>query len=171
METEWARKRRKAYFGVVLAPLGKCTYNAGMIANRNIMYSTVGIFLFLNVVVGRGTKIITLRFHWQALGTRLLLWESETFPTLQMFTVSYNKTLRAQTPSYSAPSIFAVFRNLVWEIWFENSGWPEKKVVLYHRSSFFPVGEKLLTRKKNPSLQNHFSRTTFPHFSRKVVAD
>ena len=96
METEWARKRRKAYFGVVLAPLGKCTHNAGMIANRNIMYSTVGIFLFLNVVVGRGTKIITLRFHWQALGTRLLLWESETFPTLQMFTVSYSKTLRAQ---------------------------------------------------------------------------
>ena len=41
---------------MVLAPLGKCTHNAGMIANRNIMYSTVGIFLFLNVVVGRGNS-------------------------------------------------------------------------------------------------------------------
>ena len=36
---------------------------------------------------------------------------------------------------------------------------------------FFLVREKWLTRKKNPSLQNHFSRTTFLHFSRKVVAD
>jgi hypothetical protein len=27
------------------------------------------------------------------------------------------------------------------------------------------------TRAKNPSLQNHFSKTTFLHFSRKVVAD
>ena len=40
-------------------------------------------------------------------------------------------------------------RNLVREIWYEKSGWPEK----------------------NPSLQNHFSRTTFLHFSRKVVAE
>ena len=62
-------------------------------------------------------------------------------------------------------------RNLVREIWFEKSGCPEKKVVLYHKSPFFQVGEKWLTRKKNPSLKNHFSRTTFLHFSRKVVAD
>ena len=62
-------------------------------------------------------------------------------------------------------------RNLVREIWFENSGWPEKKMVLYHRSSFFQVGEKRLTRIKNPSLQNHFSRTTFLYFSRIVVAE
>ena len=41
-------------------------------------------------------------------------------------------------------------RNLVQEIWFEKSGWPEKK---------------------NLSLQNHFSKTTFLHFSRKVVAE
>ena len=84
------------------------------------------------------------------------------------------------SPFYSAPSIFAVFRNLVREIWFEKSGsknlvrdkWlTRKKVVLYYKSSFFQVGEKWLTRKKNPSLQNHFSRTTFLHFCRKVVAD
>ena len=58
-------------------------------------------------------------------------------------------------------------RNLVREIWFEKSGWPEKKVVLYHISKFFLVQEKWLTRKKYPSLKNHFSRTTSLHFSRK----
>ena len=62
-------------------------------------------------------------------------------------------------------------RNLVREIWFEKSGWPEKKMILYHKSNFFQVREKWLTRKKNQSLQNHFSRTTFLHFSRKVVAE
>jgi hypothetical protein len=45
---------------------------------------------------------------------------------------------------YSAPSIFTVFRNLVWEIWFEKYGsrylvrekWlTRKKVVLYHKSA------------------------------------
>ena len=57
-------------------------------------------------------------------------------------------------------------RNLVGEKWLTR-----KKVVLYHKSTFFQVGEKWLTRKKNPSLQNHFSRTTFLHFSRIVVAE
>ena len=42
------------------------------------------------------------------------------------------------------------WRKVVREIWFEKSGWPEKK---------------------NLSLKNHFSRTTFLHFSRKVVAE
>ena len=40
-------------------------------------------------------------------------------------------------------------RNLVQEIWFEKSAGPEK----------------------NPSLQNHFSGTTFLHFPRIVVAE
>ena len=44
------------------------------------------------------------------------------------------------------------WRNLVQEIWFEKSGWPEKKVVIYHKSTFFVVREKWLTRKKIPSL-------------------
>ena len=35
----------------------------------------------------------------------------------------------------------------------------------------FFVWKKWLTRKKNPSLKNHFSTTTFLHFSRKVIAD
>ena len=65
------------------------------------------------------------------------------------------------------------------EFWLEKSGWrnlvrekwlARKKVVLYHKSTFFLVREKWLTRKKT-SLKNHFSRTTFLHFSRKVVAD
>ena len=40
-------------------------------------------------------------------------------------------------------------------------------MVLYYKSTFFQVREKWLNRKKNLSLQNHFSRTTFLHFSRK----
>ena len=93
------------------------------------------------------------------------------------------------------------FCKLGFFFWFEKSGWPEKQVGLYYKSTFFQVGEKWfyklgfffwfeksgwperwvytinppffrldksgsensekwLTRKKNPSLQNHFSRTT-----------
>ena len=66
----------------------------------------------------------------------------------------------AHSPFYSAPSIFAVFTNLVQEIWFEKfgsrkvllqtliffwfekSGWPGKKLVLVYKSTFFQVGEK-----------------------------
>ena len=64
-----------------------------------------------------------------------------------------------QAPFYSAPSIFAVLRNLVQETWLEKS------------VSRNLVREKWLTRKKNLSLPNHFSRTIFLHFSRKVVAE
>ena len=45
-------------------------------------------------------------------------------------------------------------RNMDREIWFEKSG-----------------SRKVIDQKKNLSLQNHFSRTTFLHFSRKVVAE
>ena len=54
---------------------------------------------------------------------------------------------------------------------FENSGWPENKVELYYKPPSFLVREKWLIRKKNPNLQNRFSRTTFLDFSRKVVAE
>ena len=71
------------------------------------------------------------------------------------------------SPFYFAPSIFAVFRNLVREIWFENSG--SKKVVdrkknLSLQNHFSPA------RKKNPSLQNHFSQTIFlePDFLNQI---
>ena len=51
---------------------------------------------------------------------------------------------------------------MVREIWFEKSGWPEKKVVFYTLNPhFFQVGEKWFTRKKNPSLKKRFSRTIF----------
>ena len=43
---------------------------------------------------------------------------------------------KLQSPFYSVPSIFAVLRNLVWEIWFKKSG------------SRNLVQEKWLTRKK-----------------------
>ena len=38
-------------------------------------------------------------------------------------------------------------------------------------STFFSGWRKVVDQKKNLSLQNHFSRTTSLHFSRKVVAD
>ena len=65
------------------------------------------------------------------------------------------KSPTLQSPFYSAPSIFAVFRNLVQEIWFEKSGSAnsdffsgsrkvvdQKKGGLYYKSTFFQVGEK-----------------------------
>ena len=94
--------------------------------------------------------------------------------------MKYKNNYTNQWTFYSATSIFEVWdlrfeksglRNLVREIWFKKSGWPEKKVVLYYKSTFFQVGEKWLTRKKNPSLKNHFSRTTFLHFFRIEVAE
>ena len=51
---------------------------------------------------------------------------------------------KAQSPFYYAPSIFAVFRNLVPEMWFEKSGC--RKVVLQTQIIFL-VREKWLTRK------------------------
>ena len=84
---------------------------------------------------------------------------------------------QVQSPFYSAPQFLKFLeiwfkksgsRNLVQEIWFKKSGsansdffWfkksgcPEKQVGLYYKST----------------LQNHFSRTTFLHFSRKVAVD
>ena len=85
-----------------------------------------------------------------------------------------------QSPFYSAPSIFAVFRNLVQEIWFKKYGsrnmvrvkWLTRKKGVFipyiHKKS---GSRKVVDQKKNLSLQNHFSRTTFLHFSRKVVAE
>ena len=85
-----------------------------------------------------------------------------------------------QPPFYCVPSIFAVFKNLVWEIWFQKSGsaksdffsgWRlgKKGGFVFINSlfcrleksgssnlDFFEVTDQ---RKKNPSLQNHFSRT------------
>ena len=39
-------------------------------------------------------------------------------------------------------------RNLVREIWFQNSGWPKKRWFYTIDLAFFQVGEKWLTRKK-----------------------
>jgi len=49
----------------------------------------------------------------------------------------------------------------------EKSGGPEKKVVLYHKSTIFQIGEKWLARKKSELAEPLFKN----HFSRKVVAD
>ena len=68
-------------------------------------------------------------------------------------------TLLTQAPIYSATSIFALFRNLDQEIWFEKYGLFEKsgsrnvvdqkkKVILYHKSRRNLVREKWFTRKK-----------------------
>ena len=89
-------------------------------------------------------------------------------------------------------------RKLVREIWFKNNGSSnldffsgsrkvveqKKRWVYTINPQFFQVGEKwfcklgffsglrkMVDQKKNPSLKKHFSKTTFLHFSRKVVAD
>ena len=51
---------------------------------------------------------------------------------------------------------------------FQKSGYG--KVVLQTRI-FFSGWRKVVAQTKSPCLQNHFSRTTFLHFSRNVVAD
>jgi hypothetical protein len=50
-----------------------------------------------------------------------------------------------QSPFYSSPSIFAVFRNLVRETWFEKSG--SRKVVLQTRI-FFSGSRKVVDQKE-----------------------
>ena len=90
---------------------------------------------------------------------------------------------------YSATTFLEKCRKVVSEIWFEKSG--SRKMVL-QTWIFLLLREKWLTRKKrwfytinphflrfeksswpekNPSLKNHFSRTTFLNFSRKEVAE
>ena len=72
---------------------------------------------------------------------------------------------------------------LVWQKWFNKSGWPEKRWVYninppffrleksgFAHSEFFSGLRKMVDQKKNPGLQNH-SRTTFLYLYRKVVAD
>ena len=56
---------------------------------------------------------------------------------------------------------------MVQEIWFEKNGWPEKKVVLYHKSTFFQVGEKWLTRKKIRVCRTTFLKPLFYTFLEK----
>ena len=100
----------------------------------------------------------------------------------------------AHSPFYSAPSIFAVLRDLVQEIWFENSAsansdffsglkkWlSRKKVVLVYKSTFFQVGgkwffklgffflvrEKWLTRKKIQVCRTTFLEPLFYTFLEK----
>ena len=73
------------------------------------------------------------------------------------------------SPFYSAPSIIAVLRNLVEEIWLEKSGSrkvvdQKKKVFLYHKSTFFLVGEKWLARKKIWACRTTFLEPLFYTF-------
>jgi hypothetical protein len=51
--------------------------------------------------------------------------------------------------------------------WFEKSGWPEKKVGLYCKSTFFQVGEKWLTRKKIRVWRTTFLEPLFYTFLEK----
>ena len=46
-----------------------------------------------------------------------------------------------------------MFLQIRFFFWFEKSGWPEKKVVLYYKSTFFQVEEKWLTRKKKSEFE------------------
>ena len=54
-----------------------------------------------------------------------------------------------QSPFYSAPSIFAVLRNLVQEIWFANSGWPEKRWFYTTDLAFFRLEKSGWPEKKS----------------------
>jgi len=106
--------------------------------------------------------------------------EQQSWKNVVVFFYYDSITFDKQWTIYSATTFLESCGKVVREKWFEKSGsrnlvqekWlTRKKVVLYHKSTFFQVGEKWLTRKKNPSLKNHFSRTTFLHFSRNEVAE
>ena len=90
-------------------------------------------------------------------------WMIGSFPCLACF---FDLTEKESNQQDSMDHLFCnhFSRKVVREIWLEKSGWPEKKVVLYYKSTFFLVRDKWLTRKKNPSLQNPFARTTFYTF-------
>ena len=99
-------------------------------------------------------------------------------------------THKGQSPFYSAPSIFAVLRNLVWEIWFEKSGsrnlvdqkkrwfctidldffrlekigWPEKKIRVFRTTFLEPLFYTF------PEMRSQNKRSTIlePNFSNKI---
>ena len=112
------------------------------------------IFQQKNIVFVKRSKI-----YKERLKSIWLFWnDMETSPPGNLFFEIWNSIQDLEkpllSPFYSAPSIFAVLRNLVQETWLEKS------------VSRNLVQEKWLTRKKNLSLPNHFSRTTFLQLSR-----
>ena len=103
-----------------------------------------------------------------------------------------NFFFRVDLPSslYSAPSIFAAFRNLVREIWFkksgsknlvrekwfcklwfffwfEKSGWLEKQVGLYYKSIFFSGLRKVVDQEKIWVCRTSFLEPVFYTFLEK----
>ena len=83
--------------------------------------------------------IFFIKFRWT--------WERLTQPQRTIYSAttfleSCRKVVREKWFEKSG------LRNLVWEIWFEKSGWPEKKVVLYYKSTFFSGWRKVVDQKK-----------------------
>ena len=72
---------------------------------------------------------------WWVVGSKLSFL-STLLEFSDYYHLSYSLLVNNHAPFYSAPSIFTVLRNLVWEIWFEKSGLSNL------------VREKWLTRKK-----------------------
>jgi hypothetical protein len=62
------------------------------------------------------------------------------YSAIFVFAKQANKNISMQSPFYYAPSIFAVFRNLVREIWFKKSG--------SANSDFFSGSRKVVDKKK-----------------------
>ena len=77
------------------------------------------------------SKVISMRF-----ALLMMSYTSGVCREIYRNRVNFYSVLYFSRTFYSAPSIFAVCRNLVWEIWFKKSG--SRKV----------VREKWLTRKK-----------------------
>ena len=85
--------------------------------------------------------------------------------------LSFAKSALTNSPFYSGPSIFAVLRYLVWEIWFEKSG--SRIVVDQKKGWFYAIDLAFFRLEKSgwPEKNIRVCRTTFLHFSRIVVAE
>ena len=84
-------------------------------------------------------------------GLEIIRGQSEVHLTILTKVAKVGQKLtrrKGQSPFYSAPSIFAVFRNLVqvkwfcklgFFFWFEKSGWPEKKIQVCRTTFLEPL--------------------------------
>ena len=93
--------------------------------DRSFCLTAIDLYMLYEICGCRAIFSLLLQFctHQDKLKNKWLGWVSRPLIYIcQAKTSTIFQFSMKQTPFYSAPSIFAVLRNLVGEIWFDNSG-------------------------------------------------
>ena len=126
--------------------------------------------------------ITTAKGSLLASKTELFFWPFSDIGIIQRYRIEGQIHTYSGDPLFTANTFDHLIcnhfsRKLVQEKWFEKSGsrnlvrekWlTRKKVVLYHKSTFFQVGEKWLTRKKIRVWRTTFLEPLFQKWGRRI---